>query len=384
MKKKKLEKQNDPLHQSGKVNQTLRMVFMFVVLLSGGLACGYWVGQSFAQKAPGGQASDPNWLAMLFGLPLIILGMLLVHELGHVLGGKLVGFRFLLLIVGPLKVTSGQNGLRFELNRNLAMAGGLAACMPDNTHNLNRRLMVMVAGGPLASLLLGLSGVVISQAVSNQSPWDFLSLLLGLGSLAIALVTLIPVTTSGYMTDGSQIRSLLRNDATARQKALILTLQGESLSGVLPRNWDRSLLTEALAGEGEPNSQAIAQMMAYYAALDRGEIDLAGSHLANALLAEVRLAKGFVEAIYLESAYFHGALRKDPITARQFLDKGRHSLAEAHTQLRAEAGVLFAEGDTQAAQSKAREAILLTERSYDRGSALAEKAWIERDLLASL
>ena len=124
--------------------------------------------------------------------------------------------------------------------------------------------------------------------------------------------------------------------------------------------------------------------MAYYAALDRGEIDRAGSHLSKALQAEDRLAKGFVEAIYLEAAYFYGALRKDLASARQFLLKGKHSLAEAHTQLRAEAAVLFAAGDINAAQAKAREAILMAERSFDRGSALAEKAWLERDLLSSL
>ena len=384
MKNKKFEKQYNQSRQPGKINQNLRMAFMFGVLLAGGLLFGYLVGQLFAQKATESQTNDPNLLVVILSLPLIIMGILLVHELGHVLGGKLVGFRFLLLIVGPLKVTGGKNGLRFELNRNLAMAGGLAACLPIDTRNLNRRLLVMVMGGPLASLLLGLSGVSFFRAVFNHSPWDLLSLLLGLGSLAIAVVTLIPVTTSGYMTDGSQILSLLRNDATARQKALILALQGESLSGVLPRNWNRSLLAEALVGEGDPNSQAIAQVMAYYAALDRGEIDRAGSHLSKALQAEDRLAKGFVEAIYLEAAYFYGALRKDLASARQFLLKGKHSLAEAHTQLRAEAAVLFAAGDINAAQAKAREAILMAERSFDRGSALAEKAWLERDLLSSL
>lgn len=358
---------------------------LFLLALVGLLVAGIFFGYAMARLFGPGAAAPRAGLSLpglLLGLPLTLGAILLTHELGHVLGGRLVGFRFLLLIVGPLKVTGGPQGLHFSLNRNLALAGGLAACLPTDLHQLNRRLLVMVAGGPVASLLLGASALGLYQVLRGQAPWDFIALTLGLGSLAIVVATLIPVTTAGFLTDGSQILSLLRNDATARLRALLLALQGESLSGKRPRDWSPAVLAQALAGQSDPTTRGAAHMMAYYVALDQGDVAVAAEHLAQTLALEKQLAKGFVEATYLEAAYFAAAHQRDAAAARRYLTQGVGSLAEPHSRLRAEAAVLLAEGHADAGRAKAAEAIRLAARSYDRGSALAEVAWIERDLLA--
>lgn len=363
---------------ASKPRASLRPVLATAALIAAGLLAGYWVGQLLGAASPERRTTG-SLLGGLLGLPVVLGLTLLTHELGHVLGGCLVGFRFLLLIVGPLKVTRDARGLRFGLNRNAALAGGLAACLPTDPHHLNRRMLALVAGGPLASLALGAAGLWLHYLVAGTGPWDVLTMALGAGSLIIAAATLIPLTTAGYLTDGAQLLSLLRNDAAARQRALILALQAASIAGTRPRDWDAQLLSATLAVEGQPGFRGAAEIMAYYAALDGGAVETAGEHLARALALGPKLPKGFVEAVYLEAAYFEATHRQAAAVARAYLDRAGGSLAEGHSRLRAEAAVLWAEGEHRAARAAAAQAVRLAARSYDRGTAAAEAAWLERD-----
>src|SRR5579883_2023855 len=58
------------------------------------------------------------WLLVL--LVLLLYVVLIVHECGHLLGGRLVGSRFMLLIVGPLRILREQRGISVGLHKNLA------------------------------------------------------------------------------------------------------------------------------------------------------------------------------------------------------------------------------------------------------------------------
>ena len=61
-----------------------------------------------------------------------LIAALVVHELGHVIAGRLVGFRFGLIAVGPVCLRRSGNGLslRWEaLRQELVGAGRSAAAM---------------------------------------------------------------------------------------------------------------------------------------------------------------------------------------------------------------------------------------------------------------
>ena len=99
----------------------------------------------------------------VLALPVLILIVLGAHEIGHVLGGLSQGMRFLLLIVGPFGWHASVSGVRFEWNTNLALMGGIAATIPTKAGALRRRqLLVLVAGGPIASVLLAIFAVALA------------------------------------------------------------------------------------------------------------------------------------------------------------------------------------------------------------------------------
>lgn len=314
--------------------------------------------------------------AMLLALTAIYL-VLLTHELGHLLAGKLAGMRPFLLITGPFKIMATKNKWSIGLNTSLSLAGGLAACAPVKTNNLRNGLLVMIAGGPLTSLLgslLGL-GLYFSMPVST---WSFFFFLFGVTAAGIFIVTMIPAKTSGFMTDGAQLLSLLRGDPEAEQRALLVELQAESMSGVRPRDYSHETINRLLSTKGNPLIEASAEMLAYLHYLDRNELEPAGRSLNNAIAYEKDLPEGIKQAFYLEYAYFQAAHRSDAPTARSYLHKSNGAIAEQHSRLRSEAAVLFAEGRIAEARDKANQAIKLAGHSYDSGSAAAEKDWLKR------
>jgi hypothetical protein len=340
---------------------------------------GYQAGGFLARRSESIQFPDGlNILsAMTIALAAIYL-VLLTHELGHLLAGKLAGMRPFLFITGPLKLTATKNSWSVGLNTSLALAGGLAACMPGKSDNLKNSLLIMVAGGPLASLLGSLLGLGLYFSLPATSLWSFFFFLFAITAAGIFFATMLPAKTSGFMTDGAQILSLLRDGADAEQRALLVVLQAESMSGVRPREYSHDLIERLLSTHGNPMIEASAQLIAYLRHLDRNEIEQAGRALNNALAYEADLPEGFRQAFYLEYAYFQAAHQADVATARAYLQKSHGAIVEKHSRLRAEAAVLFAEGQTTEARGKAAQALRLADHSYDSGSAAAEKEWLQR------
>src|SRR4030095_11247014 len=54
----------------------------------------------------------------------------LAHELGHVLGGMVVRFRFTMLAWGPFRVAREGKHIRIGRNRNINYIGGIALSLP--------------------------------------------------------------------------------------------------------------------------------------------------------------------------------------------------------------------------------------------------------------
>ncbi len=363
-----------------KPTQKLKAILVQVGVMALLILAGYGAGALMGRMVDKNDASAQNLgvvQALLMALVIIYL-VLLTHELGHLLAGKLAGMRPFLLITGPLKITATQRGLQVGLNTNLALAGGLAACMPASTDNLRKNLLVMTAGGPAASLLGAILGLSVFGLNQDSTFWSFVSLVFGATSLGICIVTLFPTTTSGFMTDGAQILSLLRGGAEVEQRALLVILQAESMKGVRPRDYSPELIERLRAIRGMPLLEASTALLIYYHHFDRGDMEAARNAIESALALEKQLPEGLKQAFYLEYAFFQAAHLSDAATARQFLQKSSGALAEKHTILRSEAAVLFAEGQPATAREKALKAIQLAHRAFDAGGAAAEAEWVQR------
>ena len=190
---------NTPVPAKGGKFQAARGVLMAMLVGAAFAAAGVMVGRS---------ASDSEWMRLRFDalvpydlllLPLTFFIAILLHELGHLSGGLLRGMRFLLLIVGPLRLRRTISGLRLDWFLNSGTFGGLAAALPDPQRPIRGQLLPLIVGGPLASLLLALLALWLSTIVDGR--WSAHLLILGGLSALIFMVTALPMRAGGAVAE---------------------------------------------------------------------------------------------------------------------------------------------------------------------------------------
>lgn len=162
--------------------------------------------------------TTPTWsigqLVGRLGLLLLISFLAIgVHELGHALLGRWQGFQFQWLTVGPFRWQREAKRIRLRWNTSLAAAGGLLVSVPLGDHQLRRRYLRVVAGGPLASLLLAsaaLGGYVLLSTPAFNKLLGFSLFTTATVSGAITLATLLPLHLGGFASDGARLLTLWR------------------------------------------------------------------------------------------------------------------------------------------------------------------------------
>jgi len=324
------------------------------------------------------QLESPLPIVLCF--PLIAFLIVLVHELGHVFGGLCSGHRFHMLVAGPLKISRGVRGFTCEINRSLAMAGGLAVCVPTQFDSFRRRRFWLVAGGPIASIGLAILCWTAAYCISHHIP--FLSDALIISSLLsalIAFVTLLPHSSGGFPSDGFQLLGLLGKRTDSEKLGFVSLLYSLSVSGTRPRDLPREIIEMGVeSGSSEPSIDASSELFAYLHYLDHGMIDLAKRHLEKSLQDFDRLPQGIKQGYALEAAYFAWVHLHDKKRALDWFNKGNGGLVDPAARSRVEAAMLLMDGRLNEAQSKIELARTQLDKSSDRGGALAESDMLDR------
>ena len=95
-------------------------------------------------------------IQILASIPLMLL-VIGWHELGHLITGLMLGFRFELFVIGPLGIKREGDKIKVYFNKNLGHYGGLAATTPvsDDPDNA-RKLGLICLAGPIASIILSI------------------------------------------------------------------------------------------------------------------------------------------------------------------------------------------------------------------------------------
>ena len=305
-------------------------------------------------------------------LPMMWMLTVVVHEFGHLLGGKLAGMRPLMLFAGPLHLDFGADRLRLRLNRVASTWGGLAACAPVGALR-PRDLVLLIAGGPLASFMLAAGAGFGGLALGGW--WGGFVFGTGALSLVIGIATLLPVRAGGYMSDGGQLLGLARGDRRSGQQLALAALMAQSYSGVRPRAWDSALLDAINSEGGDPGMRAYALLLGAIHAEDRHELTLADTRwrevaqvLADADAQAMSIA--IRRALALPIATWIGYRRHEAQSARAWLEAARGGFADAAALAFAEAAVHFAEGNTAKSRSMLAKARAALPQMADRGSAI--------------
>jgi hypothetical protein len=364
-----------------------------VGLAAGLLTSGWpaeWLGRAGAAASDGGGSAALE-IGGFLGLLLLALPVILsIHEAGHIVGGTLAGLRFQLFIVGPLRIARRGEGISVGLNRKASLYGGMAGCAPVDDRRVGPRMAAMVAGGPASSLLTGglllAAGLLLDPGPGARAGagWGGLMpdalLLAGGMSLAIALVTLIPARTSGFLTDGARLLVLARGGDEAEREQAIWQIYARSLAGTRPRDWPEGAVADALRPEDGGVFEYVARSLAHARALDAGGCGEARPHLLRCLELWSEVPAVLRPNLAREAACFEASCRGDAARGRSWLDAagGRGAFMDEMLEVRAEVAVERAAG-TELPAAEVRERVEEARAgAVDRGMAAAQADWTLR------
>ncbi|MFP7173885.1 zinc metalloprotease [Priestia filamentosa] len=215
---------------------------------------------------------------------ILITGLLLggwlaitLHEVGHVIFGKLVGFEFILFTTGPIQVEKTLKGIALRENRNWTHIGGIAVMMPPSVEKkemVNKQILYS-AGGPILSLLFGLTGIILYKQIEHVVLLSF-----AIMNLGILVVTMIPMGKGGIGSDGYFILSLLKRNQKSLELMDEMLISKELLSSKKPSEWNMTYIK--LAREKKPSvDNVLYGMMIYYLEIEQNGIQSAKEKLSG-------------------------------------------------------------------------------------------------------
>jgi hypothetical protein len=274
----------------------------------------------------------------------LLFATVAIHEAGHAMVGRLVGFRVHSIRIWRLQL---EFPLRLSIFRGpMGGAGGWAICTPETTDRLAMRATVMFLAGPAVNLL----SAVIVYALPG-STGTLLPVFL-VWSLTIGVVNLLPLRTGPMFSDGYRILMLLFDRARGERLLALLTLSKDLMDGVGTESLSPEFIRIATAVKDESSDTVSAHMLAYSAAFRLHRCDEAAEHLEVSLRYSSRTSKPYQAALMADAAVFNGRCRKDAAAAEAWLnDIPVKAAIPWHLQW-AEAGVLHARGERDALLAK--------------------------------
>lgn len=273
-------------------------------------------------------------IAFLAVAAVVVLPLALVlHQVGHALGGRLMGMRVLAVRVGPvlvepLSATGVVTRLPLRRRDDLLVAWSHLDDSPLPSWGRTRGWLVVLAAGPALNLAVSVVCAVWSL-VAGPVAYVLLREMVWV-NLAVCLVALLPIAALGGESDGRRLFTLLmdRDDADALMDRLRNEIVvGPTRPAAWPRErleaWETAIRRPAAAERREEQLELAVYLMLH--ALDRGDRDAARqwSQALQSLLGSEALAGDPVAADLARGVLALHAARWDQQvdTARRHLDR---------------------------------------------------------------
>ena len=359
-----------------------KKILSFLIFFSVSVVLGYSVGYLIGKADI--VVSKTTLIILLISFVPSFFIVIAMHEAGHAYAGIKVNFDFRMYVIGPFLWAKEQSKWVFKWNKNVNTAGGLVVCLPTDTYNLNKRFAIYAAGGPLASLLLGLLCFLFYVIIKNLNLQNQLGLeitsslflLIAVLSLLILFATAIPFHTGGFSSDGARVLRILKGGEAARFELLTIKLIALSTSGTRPKDLDFNELKEALEISKKLNlpQGVYIHGMLHQAEFDSGNLDEAEYHLNNYLTAIDEVPAGMHNTVYLDATFFYAFAKRELIKAENYWKQFKANAFVTKAQIAAtEASILFLQDKYIEVEAKIAVCINEIPNMLDQGNGLALK-----------
>ncbi|WP_459501747.1 M50 family metallopeptidase [Bacillus sp. C1] len=175
----------------------------------------------------------------MWGILVIGVLVLAIHELGHVVFGLLNGLEFSFMAVGPIMVRKEREKIRIRENKMWLYFGGVAMLLPPSIHipNLSKKWAWTILGGPLTSFVFSILSCFVFLWGNNEFVLYF-----AMFHFVIFLATAIPLKGRAFYTDGKQFLILIKADEKAERHLQSIRVMSELCGSRQPKDWDHTVI----------------------------------------------------------------------------------------------------------------------------------------------
>ena len=237
---------------------------------------------------------------------------ILIHELGHLIGGLLVGEQFNYIRVGPFQIDHSRK-ITWRWTLGEVLSGGTST-LPVARSALRWKFLTSIAAGPAANII---SGWFVLKFMPQQPSLlaGFCQLFVGAAFL-FGFVNLLPFGDHGRMLDGLRMWVLLFSKARRERMISLLCLVADVKQGKQVRSLDGYSLDRWASVSDSAGEQVIANWAAYRGAKDQ---ESAGQYLDTCLAASSATTPDFRTELIMEAAQFQAVRRNRLDLAREWL-----------------------------------------------------------------
>ncbi|GAB6434079.1 M50 family metallopeptidase [Bacillus luti] len=312
------------------------------------------------------------------GISLLVIA---IHELGHVIFGLIGGLKFRFMTVGLITVQKEKGKVRIRENKLWAYFGGVAMLVPPSIEipNLSKKWAWMTLGGPITSLLFGITSGYIYMVSYYQYLLYFAVL-----HFTIFAVTVVPIKGT-FLSDGMQFLILIKDDEKAKQHLYNIQVSSELFSYKRPKDWDERLVE--LSEEKLKEDKSIREIMSglmlvFYAKADREGMERAIPYIETIVQQPVtKENKFFVGSFHSWYLLYKVLHQSESLSLREAKEHAKAiTKMDLHGYYRTQGIVKYLEGDMEASRTymkKADKELKNAEKS-EMGYLQLEREWFEQ------
>lgn len=246
----------------------------------------------------------------------------LIHELGHLLAGWYVGFRFRCIAIWPFALSLEHGSLKLRFLREF-IASGYAGMDADTVVRLRRRLLLVIAAGPTANLITVPIAVLFAHTLLATHPL-LLSFANQLAMISIlsAVLSLLPLPVRhGLFSDGSRIAMLLRDRERTRRLLSIYAIGAEQRYGKRPDRWKQTWLKTASSVCDDSTDDFWGNLLGYTSCIARNEGESGAIHLERCLQVSSSMTDRTRDLAAQQAAYFSATFRHDTQLSLKWMEQ---------------------------------------------------------------